>query len=55
MLVNITQEYPCVPVYNVVNNNVWCPMAGTNFSTVTPEKAASWHSTIENTVQHCRA
>lgn len=51
-LVNITSEFPCVPVYNSVTAN--CQSGSGNFTDFTAEEAADWKETIQSAVPSCK-
>ena len=48
-LTTIAEDYPCVPVYNVISGNSYC-MCDT-FVTATAAQIKSWHSTAEANVE----
>lgn len=48
-LVGIRHDHPCVPVYNRIENNTWCPPSPKDqFSNTPPATAAKWLTTIVN-------
>lgn len=50
-LVNITQDHPCVPVYNLIANN--CFQNVTQFTDVSPEHQAQWLESYANNTSPC--
>lgn len=51
LLVNITQDHPCVPVYNLIVNN--CFQNVTQFTDVSPEHQTQWLETYANNTSLC--
>ena len=49
-LVDIYQDHPCVPVYNIITNNTYC---GGQFIDITPQEAQQWLDTVANNTQTC--
>jgi len=50
-MVNIMNDHPCVPVYNVVENNVYC--GGKEFIDASESDIKDWLDTVQNNVQKC--
>ena len=52
-IVNIAEEQPCVPVFNVIENNQYC--GNGNFTDGwTIQQAQSWNDTVNNNTYSCR-
>ncbi|KAA0159408.1 hypothetical protein FNF28_05879 [Cafeteria roenbergensis] len=51
LLANITQDHPCVPVYNLIVNN--CFQNVTTFTDVSPEHQSQWMETYANNTSPC--
>lgn len=49
-LVHIFDDHPCVPVYNVVENNTYCHG---KFIDITAEEAEEWLDTVANNTEIC--
>lgn len=51
-LVNIFKDHPCVPVYNDVENNVYCNADG-EFIDVSSTQIEDWLDIVENNTEKC--
>ena len=45
-------EEPCVPVFNVIENNQYCGL-NTTFASFTKKDAISWNDTVDNNIYKC--
>ena len=52
-LLNISNEQPCVPVYNDIENNEYCG-ENTKFTDNLSQNIISWNDTMKNNVYKCR-
>jgi len=50
-LVTIMQDHPCIPVYNHIDDNVYCQSK--DFMDSTPQQVKDWLSTADGNVQRC--
>ncbi|XP_062523158.1 uncharacterized protein LOC134197826 isoform X2 [Corticium candelabrum] len=51
-LVNIFKDHPCIPVYNEVENNVYCNADG-KFIDATSQDTQKWMDTVKNNTENC--
>eukprot|EP01120_Amphizonella_sp_Union-15-10_P000185 TRINITY_DN10222_c0_g1_i1.p1 TRINITY_DN10222_c0_g1~~TRINITY_DN10222_c0_g1_i1.p1 ORF type:complete len:150 (-),score=8.81 TRINITY_DN10222_c0_g1_i1:52-501(-) len=49
-IANIFEDHPCVPVYNVIEDNVYC---GGQFIDVSPSDISEWLDTVRNNFPKC--
>ncbi|XP_065842378.1 uncharacterized protein [Oscarella lobularis] len=52
-LVHIFDDHPCVPVYNVVENNTYCNHGTSKFIDASDAQVKGWMDSVENNVQKC--
>jgi parallel beta-helix repeat protein len=52
-IVNIMNEHPCIPVYNIFENNVYCETASEKFMDATSAQVQSWYSEASNNNPRC--
>lgn len=52
-LVNIFKDHPCIPAYNLVEDNEYCNTTET-FIDATSQEIDQWMSTVHDNLEICR-